>query len=245
MKPESKRTRWPRARYIEAAKLIKKFGYSTTYKGNKKNGTAVLKRVKKIYKQIAPYTMHLAGEGKPRKAYMGDKYINRSLKFVKRKDGSMGLVTGKGRPLRATNFDFVFKKLTPKQRKEFKGLFSKRQFTPSGVFIEKPASISPKKFKISIEGKAVKYCYGKCKDRLVKISRTALARDPAEAVRKAIGKRKPKSVKLVVNGFLGRRSLSLKELLYYVEAQLAPQFLEEEGNDEGDFTDTFQLRLIY
>lgn len=194
--------------------------------------------VKRAWKNKAAFILHASGQAKTQRRIRSNP-TKKPLTFVTAKDGSMRLNVKGGQ---AQNF--VFKKLTAKQRKNFKGLFSSAQFTPTGIFIEKPANIPANQFKVTVEDNAVIYKAGKRKDKIVRINPKELAKDPERAIKKAMGKRKPKGFAIMVNGFRGKNSHPIKNFFHYAENTLLEIYEREEMTAE-EFSDIFHLRLLY
>jgi len=240
-----KRDKWPRSRYTQTVKTLKSLGYNVSYSAKGPLKKQVANRVRRLFHKSAPYLAYLEGEN-VRGVYNGVKET-----FYDEKGKLKTGTPQNPRNPRTTKYNFVYKKLKPSEKKLFKGLVSPSQFTAGGVFIEKPAHIPLKKFKIKADKTGVVYKFGDCEDKVIRISPRALARNPETALKNALAramkgtKKKPKNFRLMVNGFRGQRSFTIKELHYYVETQLLPNFMENEDVNEEDFSDTFHISLSY
>jgi hypothetical protein len=131
-------------------------------------------------------------------------------------------------------------------------IVSSKSITPGGFFIQIPKGVRKRDYSVKIEnGVIVEKIRGKQNDRIVPLNSKDVAIDPPGAFRKAAERelrkmkgKKPVAAQLMVNGFTGKRVVSLKQLLNYLEH--SPQFLtsvEDIGDD--DFEDTFQIKFIY
>jgi hypothetical protein len=218
-----------RFNYEKAAKKLKAYGVKVSLKSS--SGKA---KIKKQWREYAGYINHTE---KPR---------------------SVLVVTAKApvhhrRAPAPKKYNFKFQKLTAKERKAALAskLFSKHQFTGTGIFIEKPVNIPARKFKVSFHGKSVKIVGGNRRDIITQLDAEKLLENPEVAVRDAVEtakkKGRVKSYSLLVNGYRSRHSSqSLKIFTRYIKDELMPQWLEKnEGKTEEDFADVFHLRLIY
>ncbi len=234
---KSPRERWSKKRYSDAAKLLRKFGYKTTLTA-KSMSAAKKKAVRKAYNKQAAYILHTTGAAKSARK-IRTKVSNKALRFVTAREGSTRLDVKGGQAQK-----FVFKKLTPAQRKKFKGLFSAGQFTPTGIFIERPANIPANRFGVSIEGDAVIIKAGRRVDKIVRLNPRELAKDPKKAIAKAMGKKKAKGFSIMVNGFQGKTAHAIKSFFNYAQNTLLEIYEREEMTAE-EFSDIFHLRLLY
>jgi hypothetical protein len=240
-----KRDKWPRSRYTKTVKTLKSLGYNISYSAKGQLKKQVANRVRRLFHKSAPYLAYLEGEN-VRGVYNGVKET-----FYDDKGRLRVGTESNPRAPRTTKYNFIYKKLKPSERKLFKGLVSPGQFTKGGVFIEKPAHIPLKKFKIKVSKDGITYKYDKLEDKVVRLSPRALAVNHEKALKNALAraskgpKKKPKNYRLMVNGFRGQRAFTLKELHFYVEAQLLPTFMEDEDVNEEDFADTFHISLSY
>lgn len=225
--------KWSARRYKQVADLLRKSGYNITYKANDRKTFNQRGTIVKLYKEKA--------------AYINFAEFNPRSKTNKK---------GGTREVSGVKYNFALKKLTPKQRKQAlaSGLFSKKQFTSGGVFVEKPSNIPASEYKISFEKGLVKIKGGKRKDVIVKMNSGEFAVDPVSAAKRAIGKRKPKNgAALMVNGFRSRATAAnLKTFYYYLENELIPNWSEKneshydnENEMAEAFTDIFHIRLLY
>jgi hypothetical protein len=220
--------------YNIALKKLREYGF----KGSTRTKASKVK-VKQLWKEYAGYINYTE---KPRKIRTG--LVSGPVKQSDIKSGKVKLPE--------KSYNFKFQKLTPTQAKKAKAskLFSKHQFTPKGIFIEKPVNIKAKNFKITFKGNNVNIKGGTRKETMVRINEKMLINDPDKAIKEAIkrgGKKKPKTYSITVNGFRSRHvSASAKSLQYYLKEILLPQWLEKnEDKDEDDFADIFHIRLIY
>lgn len=218
-----------------ALKKLRAFGFSGSLKTA--NGKA---KVKVLWKEYGGYINYTE---KPRKVRTG---------LLKRPVTQRELKSGKVK-LPEKTYNFKFQKLTAKQRKLAlrSKLFSKHQFTPSGIFIEKPANIKARNFKITFKDKHVELKGGSRREVITRLDAKELIKNPSKAVTEALkrgkGKRKPKSYSLLVNGFRSKHvSTSARSLQYYLREVLLPDWLSRnEDLDENDFADIFHIRQIF
>jgi len=228
---ESGKLRVNRAKFARVADELRRLGYKITYKANDRK------------------TFHQRGV--IRKLYEAKKsYIN-FTEPPKRKV----------REVRGIEYNFKFQKLTPKQRKIAKAskAFSKDQFTPAGIWIEKPANVPAAKYKVKFRGTSDVVIEGnKRRDVNVKIDAQEMAIDPRGAVEAAIkrGKRKGETVRaisLMVNGWSSKHQSSSLDAFYaYLTEELLPEWLDknmgyhDDDEDEAleQFTDIFHAKLL-
>lgn len=221
--------------YQKAAKKLKDYGLQV-----KLGSPSGKKKAKSLWKEYAGYINHTE---KPRAVRVGTR---KTPVHEKQKH--------KFPSLRPKLYVFKFQKLTKKERELAKnsGLFSSRQFTPSGVFIEKPANIAAKKFKVTFKKGAVRIRGGARDDVVTRLDAENLLDDPTKEIQKVLSQakrkgKKPKTYSLLVNGFRSNHSSqSLKIFTQYLKDKLLPEWLEKnEGKDENDFADMFHLRIVY
>jgi hypothetical protein len=151
---------------------------------------------------------------------------------------------------------FVFKRSTPKQKRKLSRVASKEQTTPRGVFLQFPKGIDRKDAKFKVRGDVLEIETKKRRDVIVRIDPEQLAVDPEQAIRDAIGNRKPGKISLMVNGFRGKTEYPLKLFFRYFagpglegDAPLIDQLRDDDrrggGLDDEQIADIFSLRLIY
>lgn len=237
MKPKKPLTKWTSKRYTEASNFLKKLGYNITYKGNDK----------KTFRQ----------RGIIRRLYERKKSFIHHADFNKK---------SKDRVLRNQGYDFAFIKLTKAKRKlaEKYGLFSKEQFTPNGVFIEKAANVPMRniEFKFTKDGLIRRYKGLPVSpdtqlqsSLIVKLDSIHLAIDPNGAFDKAIGEKEFESLLLLVNGFRFKSGRYVDKDLFnkYLVDDLLPEWnkrnaayypQESEEQAANKFADIFHIELI-
>lgn len=229
--------------YAKAQKSLEKFGWKlpAKTKGQKT-------KLKAFWKTKAAYINHLDK----------DRLVD-VITGVKK-----GVKKGKGRTKIAETskleYRFKHQKLSAKQQAAAKAsrLFANEQFTPTGIFIERPVNIPAKDYKISF-GKTVEITADCRHDEIVGIDPDLLAADPDKAIKEAIANRQcrekngkgplktPKTYSLMVNGFRSMHSSSSEKIfMQYIKNRLLPDWLEKnEDEDETLFADIFHIRLIY
>lgn len=232
--------------YQTAEKKLKKFGFKVTSRG-KKGKTAL----RSLWRTKSAYIKFIS---EPRKVtpIVGIKKVSEARK---KKGGKIKI--GKTSKL---SYQFKFQKLSPKQRVAAlkSKLFSKAQYTPTGIFIERPEGIPAKDYRVRFKKGAVEINSDCRNDEILLLDAGELAANPDATIRRAIDNRTcldsrgnqktVKSYSLMVNGFRAQTSSSLSEktFIWYLTNKLLPEWLEknEDENTEG-FTDTFHVRLIY
>ncbi len=227
--------------YKTAQKKLETFGWKLPAKTKGQKS-----KLKTFWKTKAAYVNHLD------KDRLVD-VITGVRKNLKRKKGKQKITrTSK------LEYRFKFQKLTAKQQRIAKAskLFSDEQFSPKGIFIERPLNIKPKDYKVSFKGNSVEITADCRHDEIVLIDSAELAVDPEKAIQSAIDSRqcmkgkKKKTVRtysLMVNGFRSKHSSSsAKAFMWYLKNKLLPEWLEKnEEEDEAKFSDIFHMRLIY
>lgn len=232
--------------YVSASKNLKKFGWKL---GTKTKGQKA--KVKSLWRSKSAYINFLTKD-RTVSPIVGIKKVT---KAQKKKGGKISIAkTSK------LQYRFKFQKLSSLQLKKAKNskLFSAAQFTPSGIFIERPKGIPAKKYRVSFKGKNVEINSDCRNDEIILIDSNALAIDPTQAIKDAIENRncrdskgrlkKIRSYSLMVNGFRAQTSSSLneKQFVWYLTNKLLPEWLEKnEGENESAFVDTFHVRVIY
>lgn len=220
--------KWSSKKYIQAAKTLKKLGYSITYKGNDRKTFKQRGIIKKLYNN--------------KKSYINFAELNPK---------------GKTRTLSKVGYQFKFQKLTPKQIAKLKRTenFSLKQFTKGGVFIEKPVNVPSNKFRIRFSDTGeIRMRYGSLDEVLVKLDPKKLVVNPKKEIQDKVASRKPDNVSLVVNGFkaAAAQSFTLNQFSMYMENELVPDWLkhnrkyyDNKAEAMKAFTDIFHARLLY
>jgi len=218
--------------YSRAANSLKKFGWKVGTKTKKQKA-----KVKELWKSKSAYINYTTAD-RTVSPIIGIKKVS---KAQKKKGGRIKIAkTSK------LVYRFKFQKLSTKQMKRAKDskLFSDAQFTPKGIFIERPKGIPAKKYKVSFKGKNVEINSDCRNDEIVLLDAGELAADPSRAIQDAIANRQctdskgnlktVKSYSLMVNGFRAQTSSSLteKQFIWYLSNKLLPEWLEKnEGED--------------
>jgi len=221
-----KNKKWNKQQYSSAANILRKAGYDIPYNKRRKDSVKRHGIIRRIYEDKKSF-----------------------LNFADFNDNS------KSRDVRGTGYHFKFQPLTKSERKKAKasGLFSGEQFTKRGLLIEKPVNLPSKEYKVTFgKGGEVSISGGKRSDIIRKLDAEALAVDPYKAVKAAVGKDKPSSLSLMVNGFRSRHfSSSVNQMAFYLKNELLPQWMDknagkQDSEDEAFelFSDIFHIRML-
>lgn len=233
-----------RFNYALAQKKLRKFGWD--FKAKTKPQKT---KLKSFWKSKAAYVNYIEK----------DRLVDVTtgvIKGLKKKKGRQKLVHKS-----TLEYRFKFQRLGKKQMISAKksGLFSDQQFTPTGIFIERPINIPAKDYKVSFHKNSIEITADCRHDEIVAVDANILAIDPARAIQEAIESRKcltkggrqkkVKAYSLMVNGFRSKHSSSsAKVFMYYIKNILLPEWLEKnkyEENPAGKFADIFHVRLLY
>lgn len=235
-----------RFNYAKAQKDLAKYGWKKSAK-TKGQKTAL----KAFWKTKAAYVNHIS------KDRLVDVITGIKPGLKRNKKGGRQKIAKTSKLV----YRFKFQKLSPAQMKLAKqsNVFSQQQFSPMGIFIERPINIAAKDYKVSFHKGSVEITADCRHDEIVGIDAARLAVDPEAAITEAIERRvctdkkgkqkKIKTFSLMVNGFRSKRSAgSVKAFLWYMKNTLLPDWLsknEDEENPEGKFADIFHVRLLY
>lgn len=220
--------------YKTIAKKLKKFGYKVNIKS-----AAGKKAAWNKWKKVGGYINYTEKPRQTRPAVAGKIYHLKKDKLP---------------PVKS--YKFKFQKLTPKQLKTLKksGLYSKDQFSETGVFIEVPANLDRRKFRLKIKGNDIEILGGSRKDLMVRLDPEKMIVDPESAVTDAVKqttkrkKKKPKGYSLRVRGYSAKNAqyTTLKQMAQYIKFRLLPDWLERnEDADEKKFADIFHVKILY
>lgn len=136
-------------------------------------------------------------------------------------------------------------------------LHPKEAIAPGGFWVQEPKGIKPRKWTVKVEKDHIRErINGRADDIIVPLSGGEFAADPRGYVEGLVKKwtkrtkgKKPLAFRLMVNGFEGNRSRSLKDMLWYVENKLSVNMEADFDDDEEAVADEidehFSLKLIY
>lgn len=237
--PSPEKRDWSKAKYVETAKRLRSLGYKVKLNGRSTPSAHQKAIVRVLYNERAPILTY-QHEVTKKIRHIEVPILDH---FGRVQFQNNSLIT------KPEDWGFVFKKLTRSESKKLKQILSPSVFTPGGVFIEKPARVPLSDFSVKIVKDGLEVRTGEIKEIILPIDPILLAKDPEAAAKEALGTRKPKSIRIMVNGFHSKNERTLKQFYYYTENILPDIFedVDEEGNDEYGHakTNLFSLVITY
>ena len=225
-KPEMAKPSWNKRQYKTAADALRKLGYDISYKANDRktfNQRGVIRRLYDDKKSLINFT-----EPPKRKAA--------------HKAGGI-------------EYNYKFQRFSPKNLKRLKksGVFTSEQFTPNGIFIEKPVNVPASEYKISLTAKGEVRFKGRDRnDVIVPLETRAIVKDANKEIDRVLNSREePDTYSLICGKYSSGLGFTKKTLSQYLKDDLMREWLEEggkyyrEGNTKQGFTDVFKIRFLY
>lgn len=146
------------------------------------------------------------------------------------------------------NLSFI--KQTPKQIAKWKGKVSGTQIFPGGVYFQVPAGVDAKRIRIEPTESGYKVVTPTRTTEHITLDPKLLVKDPAKAIKKALGARKSKrKIRYSVYGYEGERPYDLAQFYWYSVNRLMPELTSPdrfEGKLSGQqISDAFKIRIVY
>jgi hypothetical protein len=137
--------------------------------------------------------------------------------------------------------------LPSSKRLELAKFLSKDQVTPSGFWIQRPKGVGKGKLIYRLRGNSLEVSIpGKMRDVVLSLNARLILRNPEKALTEAMqGRKRPRQVRLMVNGFQGNNSYSAKQFFEYMHDDLLPFLRKRRGLTVDQINTIFQLRMIY
>jgi hypothetical protein len=140
--------------------------------------------------------------------------------------------------------------------KTARSVLSGSQITPSGFFLQRPKGIKRGSLKYTLRrGELEITARKRMHDIVIPISVRHILRDPIQAQQRALsGRKKPRKIRLMVNGFAGKTSYPVADFFNYMKEELIPYLrgdadlrgkMVNQRMTNGMIEDAFHLRLIY
>lgn len=143
-----------------------------------------------------------------------------------------------------------FFKQTAKQLRGWKGKVSAGQIFGNGIYLQLPNKVDPKNVRVEPTESGYKIITKTRTTEHITIDPKLLARDPVNAIKKALGKRKTnRKLRYSVFGYEGERPYDLAQFFWYSKNILIPE-LRSPDRFEGTLTpyqisDAFKIRIVY
>jgi hypothetical protein len=142
---------------------------------------------------------------------------------------------------------------TKKELRTIRKFYSPEAITKKGFFIQPPKGVRAADYKVTVRGDTlhVKSPRKKVFDEVIALKTKGFLRNPEKALAATLpGKKNVKGLQILVNGFQGKNTYSVKELNLYLKHRLIPN-LREEFEESGHrltaqaVSDTFQLKILH
>lgn len=129
-------------------------------------------------------------------------------------------------------------------------LVSARARTPTGFFVHIPKRVRKNEYKVSVERDGMlRFSVRGTEEIVVPLDARGLARDPMAEVKRAVGKRRPVSIRIIIHGYEGHEAFSPNVFFDYMVDLFFPERREGTARQKGMSWQTiagrFKLKLIY
>jgi hypothetical protein len=146
-----------------------------------------------------------------------------------------------------------FVKTTKAEHRTVKKFYAPEAVTPGGFFVQPPKGVRASQYKVKVKGNRIEVRSPRKKvfDEIVALETTGFLRNPKKALAASLkGIKNIRQIQIMVNGFQGKNTYSLKDAALYMQHVLIPD-LREEFEENGDrltakaVRDIFQLKVIH